>query len=251
MRLLTVALITVIALVATTGCWLESDDAGGSDEDRSELREYAAAMEVWWLEVNGRWSSGEVSRDVPSNAVDHQRVREDPAAGYYGDNPLPSIEPPYSMDVLHKLLVSTVIALAVADADAEAQGFYAGVAAAFCDPRDLGGIYGSGLLWWDVAPLQIWRWGGDPCPARWAGESPKTGDPSRDFQWGCPTSDLFGGLGGFGVSDLELEDACVNAWRWSNAFDSAARVWSAELIRLCGGQAVFLPDPADALAACE
>lgn len=249
MRPLAIALITIIALVATTGCWLESDDPGGSDEERTELRDYAAAMRVWWLEVGG----GELPSLVPSLYIDHPRVLKDPRAGQFGEEPLPAVEPPGSMHVLHDLLVDTVIALAVADADAELQGFYAGVAAAFCDPRDVGGAYGSELLWWDVAPLQIWRWGGDPCraPERWAGGSPKTGDPWRDFQWGCLTGDLFGGLDEFGVSDQDLEDACVNAWRWGSAFDSAAHVWSAELIRLCGGQAVLLADPADALATCE
>ena len=242
--------VATIALVMTTGCWLEADDAGGSDEERSELRDYAASMRVWWLEVYG----GEISLDVPSLAVDHSRIREDPAVGYFGSNPLPSVEPPYSMDVLHEMLVNTVIALVRAEDDADLQGYFAGVAAAFCDPRDAEEGGGDYLLR-HAAPLQTWRWSGEPCHEgqTWAGVYRKTGDPWRDFQWGCRLSSLDTDILEFRVSDIDLKRACLNALRWSRAFDSTTRLWSAGLIRLCGGQLEVwrIPDPADALAACE
>ena len=246
MRLLAVAIIVIIALVTTTGCWLEADDAGGSDEERSDLRDYAAAMEVWWLEV----TVGELSWLVPSHAIDHSRILDDPAAGYYGSDPLPSVEPPLSIRVLHELLVNTVIAFARAESNAKVEGFYTGVAAAFCDPRAAIG----GVGWWRAAALQLWRWDGEPCRDgdRWIGNwrpQGMTGDPWRDFRRGCGGN--YDGLWGFGVSPIELETACRNAVAWARAFDWTTDAWSAELIRLCHGQELFLPDPADALAACE
>ncbi len=235
--------VATIALVTTTGCWLEADDAAGSDEDRSELRDYAAAMRVWWLEVSG----GESPSLVRSYSLDFSRIREDPALGHFGSNPLPSVEPPLSIEALHYLLVTTVYSSVRAEGEADLRGYFAGVAAAFCDPRDAeegGGDY----LWRHAAPLQIWRWSGAPCHEgeRWASSHAR----ERDFKRGCGNYDQ---LEEIGVSSTELEDACRNAAGWTHAFDLATRAWSAELVRLCGGQLEVwrIPDPADALAACE
>ena len=240
--------VATIALVTTTGCWLEADDAAGSDEDRSELRDYAAAMRVWWLEVYG----DEAPDVVFSFNIDYDRVLADPTAGYYGDDPLPSVEPPLSMEALHYLLVTTVFSSVRAEGEADLRGYYAGVAARFCDPRDAEEGESVYLLR-HVAPLQIWRWYGDPCDVRWAGNRRAEGvpaDPWRDFQWGCGNYDQ---LRGFQVSPYELEDACRDADDWGHAFDLTTRAWSAELVRLCGGELEVwrIPDPADALAACE
>ena len=265
-RRLAVAFITIIVLVTTTGCWLEADDAGGSDEDRSELRDYAAAMRLWWLEVNGGELPGPFSL-----RIDHARVLD--AVRAYDSDPLPFAEPPRSIRVLHKLLVNTVRALARAEAHTEAEGYYAGLAAAFCDPRDAFSEavfedYQSTLLeitaeefkesllriiWWQTAPLQDWHWYGESCHDgdRWAGNRRSEGIPpdlQRDFNWGCSNYDQ---LSGFGVRSGALISACGNAAAWARAVNSTALAWSAELIRLCGGQEVSWPVPADALATCE
>ena len=233
MRPLAVALMAIIAVITTTGCWREADD---SDEGRSELRDYAAAMRPWWVEVTG----GELSGHVWSYHIDHSRIRED-----YGSDPLPPVEPPSSMRVLHELLVNTVITVVRAESNAHLQGSYAGVAAALCDPSSL-----DTALWPEAAALQRWRWRGEACrdSERWAGSYLRTGNPWRDFEWVCGNYDQ---LWGFGVSSYGLEDACQNAAAWGHAFDLTTRAWSAELVRLCDGQEVFRSDPTAGLAACE
>ena len=244
MRLLAVALIVTIALITTTGCWLEADDADGADEERSELREYAAAMRVWWLEVHG----GEPPLLPLSLAIDHARILDDPAAGYHGTDPLPSVDPPRVMGALHELLVSSVIAVAKAESAAERAGFVAGLAAAFCDPSSV-----DTVLWPQAAALQNWRWEGESCRDgdRWVGNWRPEGAPAdlwRDFQWRCPADDLWLF---FSVSSRDLEIACENVDAWERIFDTVGHAWSAELVRRCSEQVMVRPDPADALAACE
>ena len=116
---------------------------------------------------------------------------------------------------------------------------------------DLRDVFLEGI-WWNIAPLQAWHQYGEPCldGLRWAGKwRPEVpADAWRAFQWGCGNYDQ---LNGFSVSSSALIWACANARAWERAFNSTTRAWSTELVRLCDGQEVFWPDPADALAACE
>lgn len=243
-----------VSLIIGTALVLAACRPGGSPD----ARDYAKAMETWWLEVTGGERPSSLGASL---SVDWNRVLEDPYAGDFGDKPLPVVEPPTEIDNLHYLLVTSVFALARAEAAAEREGFYAGLAAGFCNPRAVAGEF---LL---HAPsraelLQSWRYSGEECRGgdRWSGNRDAndqfSGDLFRDYQWFCSSGslDAFNAENlrwKFGVLTFDWEHACADREAWRRAFDLATSLWSRQLIELCGKEPGLLPRVWDAVEACR
>jgi hypothetical protein len=238
-------------LAVATFCVLVSAACGGSNKPTAsnpttEMQQYAKAMESWWSEAsNGQ--SGEAL--VVPDGLDANRIQE---ADSLASTALPKVDAPSSIAAEHDLLVTALFGWDHAEGQAEEAGLYAGLAAAFCNPRS------SGIEWipdWRaVEALQSWRDSKEPCRDvdRWAGNwvPGRAAAPKPDYthyQWGCGNDPA-----DFQVYGSDVEAACKNSELWRRALQSAAQVWTEKLTSLCVSKLPTLyPSVSDALTSCR
>lgn len=234
-----IGLLASIAFVLLSAC----ARSGGSEE----VGEYAVAMEGWWLEVAG----GDFpSVLAPSLSVDRDRVFD---SAFGREKPLPEADPPSSIAEVHRLIETTLFAMARAEGEVVRQGIYAGIAAGFCNPSRT--AFGFSIVSINAEALQSWRGTGDGCRGgrRWAGnlgdDLERSADVFRDYQWSCGSdrSDLED----YRVFTSDLSNACRNLDSWRQSFNAAVKVWSRDLSRLCGNDLSFIPSVEQALDACR